>query len=248
MDLRTHSGVIWRWRVLFAVGIALALMFTFFSYYKVSFADGLTHRQEVTWQSAEMLQLTQPGCEYCRAVPAETTNLAWLTTLTTVYAQIANGDALRRQVFLGRPRTDANYIAAPVQDPVTPGQSQFLTFAGTATSPVEAVRIARRATSTFLNYLDTQSQDAGVSRNERVVLKVVTKARLATARVVEDRKKTIPIIVFLSILVMTFVVTYALENLYPRASTDEVPADEPEAGVGRAKTSPGSPARAGAAD
>ncbi len=104
MDLRTHLGVIWRWRVFFAVGIALALLLAFFSYYKVSLAEGLTHRQGVTWQSSEMLQLTQPGCEYCRAVPAATTDLAWLTTLTTVYAQIANGDALRSRVFGGQRR------------------------------------------------------------------------------------------------------------------------------------------------
>ena len=134
MDLRTHLGVIWRWRVFFAVGIALALLLTFFSYYKVSLADGLTHRQGVTWQSSEMLQLTQPGCEYCRAVPGATTDLAWLTTLTTVYAQIANGDALRSRVFRGQ-QTDANYFAAPVQDPVTPSQSQFLTFTGTGDVP-----------------------------------------------------------------------------------------------------------------
>ncbi len=246
MDLRTHLGVIWRWRVFFAVGIALALLLTFFSYFRVS-ADGLTHRQEVTWQSSEMLQLTQPGCEYCRAVPAATTNLSWLTTLTTVYAQIANGDALRRRVFRGH-QTDGDYVAAPVQDPVTPGQTQFLTFAGMATSPAEAVRIARRATSTFLSYLDEQSQDARVSRGDRVVLKVVTKARLGNAKVIADRKKTIPIIVFLSVLLMTFVVTYALENLYPRARTDEAPDEEAEAGFGRAKPSRGSPARAGVAD
>ncbi len=52
------------------------------------------------------------------------------------------------------------------------------------------------------------------------MLKVVTKARLGNANVIKDRKKTIPIIVFLSVLVMTFVVTYALENLYPRTRTD----------------------------
>ena len=80
------------------------------------------------------------------------------------------------------------------------------------------------------------------------MLKVVTKARLGNANVIKDRKKTIPIIVFLAVLVMTFVVTYALENLYPRARTDEAPDEEAQAGLALAKSSPGSPARAGAAD
>ncbi len=84
---------------------------------------------------------------------------------------------------------------------------------------------------------------------DRVVLDVVTKASLGNANVIKGRKKTIPIIVFLSVLVMAFLVTYALENLYPRAGTNLSSEEDGDAERGRAKPSGAAPAaRAGAAD
>ena len=65
MDLRMHMSVIWRWRLVVACGLALAIGLTFFSVFNVNFADGysLQYRQGKTWRSTETLLLTQPAAQ-----------------------------------------------------------------------------------------------------------------------------------------------------------------------------------------
>lgn len=226
MDLRLHAAVIWRWRLVVAAGLALAIGLTFFSFFRVSFADGysLQYRQGKTWQSTETLLLTQGGCALGQVTCSSQSIVA--SSIAPLYAQMANSGVIRARV-LPHGLTSASsgdYLAFPVTDSSTGGQQvlPFLEFAGTGSTPKEAVEIARRAVTVFLTYLNESSNSSNISKSNRVVLQVVSAATVDNAKVVKGRKKTAPILVFLAVIIVTLGLAYLLENLFPRA----VPAGE----------------------
>jgi hypothetical protein len=217
MDLRTHMTVIWRWRAIVGLGLVVAAALAFFSVARVSFAHGATYRQGETWQASEALLVNQPGGLYVTATLAPTSNPVWLVSLTSLYAQIANSAAIRTRVFPGGQATTAtgDYVASQVL-----GQSgeplAVLTFDGTGDSPRQAVTNAHRASVQFRSYVTAQAKSQSVSPKRSVVLDVLAMASTRNTKVVKGRKLTVPILVFLAVLIAALGLAYVLENLVPR--------------------------------
>ncbi|TMC48139.1 MAG: hypothetical protein E6J20_18980 [Chloroflexi bacterium] len=232
MDLRTHGRVIWRFRFLVAGGLVLATILTFFSYYRVSFNKGVHvgYRQSQTWQSAETILLTQPGFPWGYSnTPSSQTNAVtdpnWLTTLSSFYSQVSNSDLIRNRVRAKLHNLNGTYNVSPVLD-ASQSAVPFMEFDGLATSAGAAVSQARTATGAFLSYLTSNQNASSIPPKRRVVAQIVTTADLAQAKVISGRRLTIPIVLFLTVLIATLGLAYILENLRSRPPAAVELADE----------------------
>jgi hypothetical protein len=218
-----HGRVIWRFRYLVAGGLILAVVLTFFSYYRVSFDKGVHvgYRQNQTWQSSETILLTQPGFPWGYATTpnnqtSAVTDPGWLTTLSSFYSQLANSDLIRNRVRAKLPNVNGTYSVSPVLD-ASQAAVPFMQFDGLATAPGAAVSQARTATAEFLSYLTSNQKSSSIPPSRRVEAQIVTSADLAQVKVVSGRRLTIPIVLFLTVLIATLGLAYILENLRAKA-------------------------------
>jgi hypothetical protein len=228
MDLPLYSRVLWRFRVLVIVGLILAAALSFFSYAKVSFAHGspsISYRTAVVYQSSTTLLVTQNGFPWGRTALPFKVNAKGVATsdfadpgrfssLAGFYSRLAESDVIRARAsqIAGVP---AVLQANPVPDP---GNSNnmlpMISLAGLATSPAAAIRVAEAGSLAFRQYLLQQQDASHTPANQRVVMQVVNQARAAS--VASPRKKTLPVIVFLGVLIATIAMAFVLENLRPR--------------------------------
>ena len=99
----------------------------------------------------------------------------------------------------------------PVTDPTTNGLLPMIDVVGRADSSREAARVSQAGAALFRSYIGDQQVSAGIPRNERVLLQVVSNQ----VKLVTGRKKTLAIVAFLAIMIATFGLTLILENLRP---------------------------------
>jgi hypothetical protein len=211
LDLAAHGRVLWRFRVLVVCGLVLAALLAFLSYFRVT-THGLSYRQNETWQSSEVLLLApikgncllDPNAPLCTLLPS----------LSPLYAQLANSAIIRKQVFPTVASTkNGNYISSAVP---TPNNSTatlpFLEINGQAISAQRAVAIAKRASAVLLSYLRATPART-IPETSRVVAQVVTEPSIDQATVVQGRKKTLPIVIFLAVIGATIALVYVLQNL-----------------------------------
>lgn len=256
-----HSKVLWRWRYLVIGGLALATALAFFSTFKVSFADGysLQYRDGKLWQSSETLLLTQQSCALGQITCASQgipSSPAGASSIAPLYAQIANSGLLRTRVLPGGVATPAtgDYRATPVTDGATGGQQllPFVEFDGLGRTPEQAVRIAERAASVFLAYLEQSTNRSNVPKSNRIAVQVISAASTDGAKVIQGRKLTAPILVFLAVMIVTLGLAYVLENVFPSVGSKParlIPASsrvDSEAGTPEAAREPGRAAAASA--
>ncbi len=212
MDLRLHARILWRYRFLIAAGLVLAVLLTLLSLFRVSTAHGfsLSYRQSPTWQSSETLLLYPANCD-----PTNLTCSAKSTISSTFYAQIANSEIIRSRVRAkGLLDDNTDYSVTAVTDPnnlnsVTP----FLEIDGLGTTAEAATMVARTAASAFSAYLS--GTQVGTPLSQAVAIQVVSPAVEREAKVVKGRKLTLPILVFLVVMIATIGLAYVLNNLFP---------------------------------
>lgn len=226
MDLRTHLGVIWRFRVIVVLGLVLAVGLAFLSVFRVSFANGasVSYRDKQTWLSSETLLLGQ----YVNPDPNNN-----FTGLTSLYVSIANSATIRTRVLPGgRPtKTSGDYSAYQVLD--QNGQPQpIMTFSGTGNSPLLAASVARRASFQFRSYLTSQSTSA------HIPITILTPASVRDADIAKGRKYTTPILIMIAVLLATLGLAYLLENLRPRKTTGQSRGARKQSGTTEARATP----------
>src|SRR3954452_7010113 len=63
MNLSRHAAVLWRFRIVTAVGVVLGILLAVLASYRVTFDGGLTltPRGVETWSATSNLLVTQPG-------------------------------------------------------------------------------------------------------------------------------------------------------------------------------------------
>jgi len=199
----------------------------------VSFVHGkpvLKYRQAVGYGANETLLITEQGFPDGRTIFPETTTDGTptssyadpnrLAALAVSYAQLANSDAVRARIRRGRDEQKAVITAAPAVSNIgnaTP--LPMLTFSSVAESPQAAIDLARAASTTFLDYLTERQAEAKIPAGQRVELTVLNRADKAT--VVQPRKKTVPLMIFVAILGVTFGLAFMLENIRPRVPVVE---------------------------
>jgi hypothetical protein len=243
MDLTLYGRVLRRFWWLVVPGVLLASLLALLSFVRVS-PDGLAYRQPEVWQSQSFLLLTQPGFPWGRTVLPSGESAARsdyadpyrFSSLTDLYSQFANSDQvkaiMRRQ---GAPR-EWTISAAPVTPTFAGSTLPVIALSGRAHSASEAVAAAASGQKAFIAYVASQQQSAAIPRAQRINIEVLKRSSLPV--VIEPRRKTLPIIVFLAGLSAAVGLAFVLENLRPRvravvSAADAEPARAPIASTRR---------------
>ena len=220
MDLSLYGRVFWRFRWLVLCGILLAILLAVLSVAKVS-SHGLSYRKPEVWQSSTTLLITQNGFPWGRTViPAAqvgaTGGPGWLSGLTELYAQFANSDEVKAQMLRDGASRNWTLTAAPVIPSGSSSALPVIALAGLAYTPAGAVKATLVGRTAFLQYVKSQQVLAAIPKSERVDLQVLQNAEPPT--LVQPRKKTLPIIIFLAVLSATVGLAFVLENARPRVT------------------------------
>lgn len=235
MDLRLYGQVLWRHKLVVVAGLVLASFFAFLSYVSVSRVDGdiqLTYRSKEVWQNTASLLLTQRGFPEGRSIfppvkqplpgelpqPPSYADPGRFAGLADLYAAIATSDEVQALIRQDGPLTGT--IGARTVPSTSGGSTPILNLFATGPTPEAATRLVRRATAGFLRYIETAQGRAAIPPRQRVDLAVLKASENPV--VIAPRKKTLPVVVFVAILVLSVALAFALENARQRSAVSVV--------------------------
>jgi hypothetical protein len=232
VDFQLYVRVLWRFKLLFLLGLILAIALATLSLVRVS-ADGLTYRQTELYTSATRLLITQTGFPTGRllaqdpsldpaqeaarlGIPLADPNR--LNNLTILYAELATSDPVRRQMRRDGP-IRGKIIATPVVVQDGRYTLPLIDIVSIATTPLNAMKLSLRGATAFQTYLKRNQQANHVPSTDRVLVEQVQRPR--GAKIFQARSKTMPIVIFLAVMFATVGLAFLLENLRPRARPGE---------------------------
>jgi hypothetical protein len=245
MDLQLYTRVLWRFRVLIVCGLLLAVALAFFSFVDVRLDGGrpsFQYRDNEQWESAATVEVTSNSFLAGQSVDPETlsalqstgkspaelrrlfenanvgdfSNMDVLNIATLHLMRLAMSDDVREIMM----KDGRGPIRGALQTfPVTSGEAQvpFINFSAVSISPEEASSLASRHVAAFTNYVRQRQDAADIAEDRRIVIDTTNQA--APASLLEGRKKTRPIIVFLAVMTAVIGLVFVLENLRPRVRT-----------------------------
>lgn len=241
MDLQLYWRVLKRFRLLVLIGVMLGASLAILSYVRFEFTDGgidVIHRQTETWQSQSRVFVTDRGFPWGRtnpeyvvdpkgeAPPFQSADAGRLSSLAVLYAELANGDPvkrlLRRRAIIATP-SDPALVAIPglVEVSSVPGPAfsgspilPLINIRAIDTTPEGAIDLAKAATEALVTFIRTQQSAASIDPQERVLVQVISEAD--SARLIGTRGKTLPIVVFVSVMIAFIGLAFVLENVRPR--------------------------------
>jgi hypothetical protein len=212
-----YTEVLWRHRVLVAVGLVVALVLAFLSVVRVS-SDGFAYRKQETWSNTSVLVLSQESFPEGRSALPPNTDPSRFAAIVDQYAALATSDAviasLKRQGLL---EPDAGGTEAPpilataMPSTVTGSATPLLRLTADAESPAAATRLVIRATDTFINFVKARQQDAGIPKKQRIELEILTRA--GVPELIGPRKKTTPIFILLAGLAIVVAAAFIRDNM-----------------------------------
>lgn len=238
MDLQLYVRVIWRFKLLVLTGLLLAIGLALLSMVRVS-SDGLQYRESELWASSTRLLVTQRGFPWGRAVADEAVieeqaeqlglrfaNPDRFISLAFLYAELATSDPVRQIIREDGPINGQLFAGAVVQQNVT---LPLVDIEAVATDRTRAITLSRRATAAFETYLRRQQDANDVPAADRVLVQVLSRTR--GARLFQGRSTTLPIIVFLTVMISAIGLAFILENMRPRVKpvADPVESGRPDA-------------------
>ena len=234
MDLRLHARVLWRFRFLVAVGLLAAIVLALMAFVRVTIDQGraeFAYRQPETWSSDATLFVTQSGFPWGRSVPEMEVLPAnpklfengvvqrfaepdRFSTLAVLYSHLASGDAVRNIILRSGPLDgDVEATALATRDN---GYVPLIRITGLAASGQRAKALTQRAILALTAYVRQQQTANAIREGERVVVSVLR--RPAEPELLEGRKLTRPIVVFLLITMVTLSIAFLLESMRPRVT------------------------------
>jgi hypothetical protein len=242
VDLRLFAGVLWRFKFLVLVGLMLAVVLAVLSVASVS-TSGIAYRQAVLWSSTTRIGITQEGFPWGRLlVPDEFGNPTQeggvpqadpnrLNTLAVLYAELATSDPVRRLLAesgtiplceqensgSGTTDTSSKKCGKLIATPVVVGDNRvmlpFIDLTAIAASPRAAMNLAQDSADAFATYIRTRQVANNVPADDRVIVEQLVRPK--PAEVARPRSKTMPIVVFLAVMLATIGLAFLLENLRP---------------------------------
>jgi hypothetical protein len=163
----------------------------------------LEPRKSEVWESSATLMLTDPqvpGKETGHPVP----DLRF-SSLSPVYARLASGDAVNALIRARGGRPPGRFFAYAVVDETT---LPLITTVGQASTPAAAVKTVTRGSRAFIDFVNQQQKS--VRKDERLALAPLSAASVPT--LVDARKKTLPVFVFLAVMCAFVALAFILEN------------------------------------
>ena len=136
--------------------------------------------------------------------------------LANIYAELVTGDEVRELMLRDGPIRGIVEATPLVATNGSDAPLPMLSIRGLASTPEGAMLVARRANKAFQQFLDIQQDRGGVPASQRAVLTQVRQPSPATTVMLEGRSKTVPIVVFLTVMLAVIGLAFILENLRPR--------------------------------
>lgn len=249
MDISLLGRTLWRFKWITIGGFVAACVLAVFATARVSFAGGepkLTYRTPVIYTTKTRILVTQSGFPWGRTILPSSTNSSGVSTTTyadpsrfvtlaSVYAMLANGDQIQQKIV--HPLKQEALTAQAEYDQQTQAPLPIIDIISLAPSPRRAVAIALEGASMLKHFVEAQQVEAEIPTDQRVLLQTLQQPYRVT--VASGRKKTVPIVVFATVMLATIGLVLALENLRPRLRLGElgefaaVRADEPVASSSR---------------
>jgi hypothetical protein len=231
MDLRLFFAVLWRFRVLVALGLALASVLATLSAFVVTF-DGyrptFTYRDFEIWQSHEILLVSAQRANDAGVLQDDPGRAA---QFAGIYSRLASSDAVEREVIKRSKAVGALRIGAGALRDEN-GTLPMIDVYGEATNPASAEELAKVTSMALRAYVARLQAKDKVPEPERIGMSVIKRAGdyaglpdAASATVlVKPRSKLRVLLVFMGVLGLVTGLAFVLENLRPRLRSVAQPA------------------------
>ena len=238
MDLTRHLQVLWRFRLILALGVLLGVLLAILASFKVSFDGGpnLTWRSSQTFESSATLFVTQPGFPWGRVnLPAVTNSTdpaaqgaaaqedtgdskrreygvpERFSDLAVLYAYLAGSEQVR-ELMRPRPR-DQELLITPLSNPGTGAGLPLLKVDATGSDPARVQALSLSAVAAVKEYLKTQQERNGIEAGARVEIQVLNSPSKPFVTVGHGYMGSV--IAFILMVALAVGLIYLLENLKP---------------------------------
>jgi hypothetical protein len=234
MDLQLALRVIWRFRLLVIFGLMLAVVLSFLSMVTVNLSGKphFAYKAQPQYESLTTVFVTTHGFPWGSLklqagpkdpqAPRGSVDTGQLRDFTSIYLQLAASDPVRRLMALHGP-VNGVVQAFPVFSPDS-STLPLLTLSAVSATPDAARGLAKRHLDAFRTYLEQRQEAAGTPPDDRVVLQAINGPQ--AAHLLQGRKKTKAIMIFMAVTVAVIALSFMLENLRPR--TRPIAADDVE--------------------
>jgi hypothetical protein len=226
MDLQLFSRVVWRFRALIAAGLLLACLLAFLSFVRVGFAGGhprVTYREQEQYESLSEVFVTTRGFPWGSLSEAVGTNpgsvstpdAGRLSSLATLYLELATTDGVLKRLHRTGP---VHGIVRAF--PVFPGGNSdnsplpLVTLSAVSHSPSSAQQLGQRYLAAFGEFIAHRQAGADIRLQDRVRLETVREP--TPGKLLQARKKTRPILIFVTVMLAVLGLAFILENARPR--------------------------------
>jgi hypothetical protein len=241
MDFKLYSRVLWRFKLLVALGFVIAVALAVLATVRVT-PHGVTYRQSQLWSSGARLLVTQQGFPEGRlfaqtpvtvgqAPPAADSSARKgipvadpnrFNALAILYADLATSDPVRALMSRG-PSVPGQILATPLRDDQSGTLLPLIDITAISITPQSAIALAQRNVSALKTYLEARQRANGVPEADRAVVQTLVEPK--GAKLFRPRAKTMPIVVFLAVMFATIALTFILENVRPRVRKQGQPVE-----------------------
>lgn len=243
MDLPLYFRVLWRFRLLVLPGFLVAIALAVLAYGKVDVRHGLavTPRATPVFHVDALLLVTQKGFPWGESqqtyVPADVSkglppvpvgDFSRMSGIAMIYSELADSDTVKARTPLKPAKTEKLVTSPYAPAGAPPGTVlPMVALSAEAASPARAAALINARIHAFKGYISGRQSDARLSERKRVEVQVLRAGSSNTAVVVSGKKKTLPVVVFLAVMIAVSGLAFMLENMRPRVRpvehTDTVP-------------------------
>jgi hypothetical protein len=251
VDLPLYGRVLWRFKLVVLPGFFVAIALAVLSYGKVSFSHGLTvtPRRTPVFQTDGLLLVTQKGFPWGSSEqsylpgnaakglpPVPVGDFSRMSGIAMIYSELADSDTVKA-LTRPRPGKGEKVVTSPYAPASAPPGTvlPMVALSSDATTPARAAQLLNGRIAAFQHYIASLQTEAHTSDQKRVVIQVVRHADPKTAVVIAGAKKTLPIVVFLAVMIALIALSFMLENMRPRARAVELEDAEPSPVLGAAR-------------
>ena len=225
MDFRLYARVLWRHKLVVTLGLGLASALAVLSIVRID-SEGFSYRQSELWSSTMRVGVTQSGFPWGRlfaeeqedakgppdiGIPVADPNR--LNNLAVLYAELAMSDPVRRLM-----RREGPVLGEIIATPLVRGDNRIMLplidLTGIAETPAGSIELATRSATALAAYVRTQQGENEVPPADRVVVEPIMRPR--EAEIYQPRSKTLPIVIFLAVMLATSGLAFLLENVRGR--------------------------------
>jgi hypothetical protein len=234
MDLNHMFRVLWRFRMIVAIGLLLGFLLAFLAMVRVNLtsAPHFSYRNHPTYESSTNVFVTTPGFPFLSLTlrpgkhvadsPNGPVDIDNLRNAATFFVQYATGNGVMQELRKSGP-IHGKLFALQVSG--SDGSSlPLIGLAADAATPSGALQLAREHLAAFESWMLRNQIANGIPPKQRVILEPVSGP--LPAKLLQARKITKPILIFTALLVLTCGLAFVLENMRPRIRPVEDEAED----------------------